>query len=377
MERAAAGEPQQFEWLGRRRDGGAVWLDMRLRRVRIGDDDRILATARDIGARKAAEDALRDANEALERRVAERTAALAVANDALSKREEHFRRLIENASDQVLICDTRGAITYVGPSVERILGFTPEEMMGLRPTDNMHPDDLARVGASIAYLVEHPGEVTTTCYRIRHKDGAGACTRRRRAPSPPTRPTPASSPTPRHHRPRRGRARPRGAGGALPRMIEHASDFVMIVDGRARSPTSRPRWSGCSATRRPSSPGSADGPRAPEDVPAVMDTIARLLERPTRRSPIQYRMRHKDGRWRWIENVANTFVRGSVESGLMANCRDITERVEAERALRERDTHFRRLIENASDHVMIVDASAAITYVAPSVERMLGWTPTR
>jgi PAS domain S-box-containing protein len=70
IERAAAGEPQQFEWLGRRRDGGDVWLDMRLRRVRIGADDRILATARDIGARKAAEDALREANEALERRVA-------------------------------------------------------------------------------------------------------------------------------------------------------------------------------------------------------------------------------------------------------------------------------------------------------------------
>jgi PAS domain S-box-containing protein len=113
----------------------------------------------------------------------------------------------------------------------------------------------------------------------------------------------------------------------------------------------------------------------PDDVPAVMDTIARLLERPDETFTIQYRLRHKDGRWRWIENVANTFVRGSADSGLMANCRDITERVEAERALRERDMHFRRLIENASDHVMIVDETAAITYVAPSVERMLGWTP--
>jgi PAS domain-containing protein len=78
-----------------------------------------------------------------------------------------------------------------------------------------------------------------------------------------------------------------------------------------------------------------------------MDTIARLLERPDETFTIQYRLRHKDGRWRWIENVANTFVRGSADSGLMANCRDITERVEAERALRERDMHFRRLIENA------------------------------
>lgn len=84
IQRAAAGEPQRFEWLGRHRDGSDVWGEVQLRRVTIAGVDRILATARDIGARKNAEAALRRANEELEGRVAERTAELAAINTALA-----------------------------------------------------------------------------------------------------------------------------------------------------------------------------------------------------------------------------------------------------------------------------------------------------
>ncbi|HEU4630097.1 MAG TPA: PAS domain S-box protein [Gemmatimonadaceae bacterium] len=81
IERAAAGEPQRFEWHGRHKDGHEVWNEVRLRRVAIGGEDRILATGRDIADRKAAERALRRANEELEERVVVRTAELARAKE--------------------------------------------------------------------------------------------------------------------------------------------------------------------------------------------------------------------------------------------------------------------------------------------------------
>jgi PAS domain S-box-containing protein len=67
------------------------------------------------------------------------------AERALQEREERFRRLIENSSDQVMIVDTAGAVTYVGPSVERMLGYTPDEFLGIRPIDIVHPDDVPLV----------------------------------------------------------------------------------------------------------------------------------------------------------------------------------------------------------------------------------------
>jgi PAS domain S-box-containing protein len=94
------------------------------------------------------------------------------AEHALAEREEHFRRLTENASDQVMIVDTTGAITYIGPSCERLLGFTPVEMMGKRPVDLVHPDDVAHVMLEMQWLIEHPGEAVTSTFRIRHKDGS-------------------------------------------------------------------------------------------------------------------------------------------------------------------------------------------------------------
>jgi PAS domain S-box-containing protein len=94
------------------------------------------------------------------------------AERALQEREERFRRLIENSSDQVMIVDTAGAVTYVGPSVERMLGYTPDEFLGIRPIDIVHPDDVPLVMEAIAHHVAHPGDTTTIQYRIRHKDGS-------------------------------------------------------------------------------------------------------------------------------------------------------------------------------------------------------------
>jgi PAS domain S-box-containing protein len=93
------------------------------------------------------------------------------AAEALQRSEEHFRRLIENGTDYVMIVDTTGAITYIGPNAERMLGYTTEEMMGARPVDLLHPEDVGYAMSVLADIVAHPGEIRTLQFRIRHKDG--------------------------------------------------------------------------------------------------------------------------------------------------------------------------------------------------------------
>ncbi|GFE62453.1 PAS domain-containing sensor histidine kinase [Geobacter sp. AOG2] len=55
MRRAAAGEPQVFEWLGKRKNGELFWLEVNMRRAMIGSAERLIVAARDISDRKQAE----------------------------------------------------------------------------------------------------------------------------------------------------------------------------------------------------------------------------------------------------------------------------------------------------------------------------------
>jgi PAS domain-containing protein len=92
-------------------------------------------------------------NAELEQRVAARTAELQAINtrleneiterrqaeQAVRRSEEYLRSLIENASDIVIILDARGAIRYASPAVERILGYTPEGVVGRMATRLIRP----------------------------------------------------------------------------------------------------------------------------------------------------------------------------------------------------------------------------------------------
>jgi formate hydrogenlyase transcriptional activator len=49
---------------------------------------------------------------------------------ALRKSEERFRQVAENVSDFIWEVDAQGLYRYTGPAVEKILGYTPDELIG-------------------------------------------------------------------------------------------------------------------------------------------------------------------------------------------------------------------------------------------------------
>jgi two-component system, cell cycle sensor histidine kinase and response regulator CckA len=115
-----------------------------------------------------------DENE-LERRVAERTAELQAANrtteQSLRDSEARFRALIENAFDITAISDGAGVLRYVSPSVERILGYAPQELEGSRFLAFVHPDDASDLEEGFGRAVSQPRQVQLQESRARHKDG--------------------------------------------------------------------------------------------------------------------------------------------------------------------------------------------------------------
>jgi len=99
-------------------------------------------------------------------KVSERDAALRVE-------KERFRALIEHAADVILVIDAAGIVRYASPSLEAVLGITPETLVGRPLLDRLHADDHAGVAAALEAVRGHAGRVVEpTEFRVR--DAAGA-----------------------------------------------------------------------------------------------------------------------------------------------------------------------------------------------------------
>jgi PAS domain S-box-containing protein len=94
------------------------------------------------------------------------------AEAALRESEELFRSLIENSSDVIDILEADGRIRYVTPSLERVLGYRPEEVVGTPVFEVVHPRDVPRVRALLEDRVRDPGGVASVEARLRHRDGS-------------------------------------------------------------------------------------------------------------------------------------------------------------------------------------------------------------
>jgi two-component system cell cycle sensor histidine kinase/response regulator CckA len=90
------------------------------------------------------------------------------AIDALQRREEHFRSLIENALDMITIVQRDGMIRYASPSHERVLGYRPDELVGTTVLALVHEEDATSVSASLA----HVDRELAFEYRVRHRGGS-------------------------------------------------------------------------------------------------------------------------------------------------------------------------------------------------------------
>jgi PAS domain S-box-containing protein len=93
------------------------------------------------------------------------------AQEALRRSEEYYRAITENASDILFITDERATITYVTPSVERITGYRPDELLGTSTYDLFVPEDLPRALEDYAKALQTRGVAIPNSFRIRDKSG--------------------------------------------------------------------------------------------------------------------------------------------------------------------------------------------------------------
>ena len=118
----------------------------------------------DITARRQAKEEIRKLNEDLELRVEERTTAL-------KESEEQLKKVTDNVTDAVGMCDLEGNFTYLSPQSHRILGYSSEELLGKPIFTIVYKEDLPAMVQQFndSLRTKKPSSAE---YRIATKDGS-------------------------------------------------------------------------------------------------------------------------------------------------------------------------------------------------------------
>ncbi len=297
--------------------------------------------------------------------------------------EERYRALTQNSSDLVTVMETSGVVRYQSPAIQRMLGYSSEELLRKNAFDYVHPDDLQRVKLAYEESLKDPGLHPSAEYRFRHKDGSW-----RWLESVGT-----------------NLIREPGVGGYVVNSRDitrrkEAEDRLREAEKRYRMLVERiPAITYIQEIRRNCatvyvSPQVMDiMGYTPEECTSTPDFWIRILHPDDREAVVaedrrtneteepfvmEYRRFAKDGRLVWIRDEA-TLVRNEAGEPIywLGVQMDITERKRAETRLGDAQQRFRTLVDQipAVTYIDPVDDPETSLYTSPQIEKMLGYTP--
>jgi PAS domain S-box-containing protein len=333
----------------------------------------------DITEEKQTAETLRKKNEELEAAFEELTATdeelrhsyeeLASSQEALRRNEDKYRRIVETASEGIWAMDQDLITTFVNRQFAEFLGCTPDEMIGrcifsFLPDEEKH-DQLQRIeerraGKSGSYerrFLHKNGEirwaiVSGTPIFDRNGTFAGSfamvmdITDRKRSDEA----LKASE----------ARFRTQYQNNPLPIFTwqENKGDFALIGYNLAADNLS----GGRAADYLGSTAGSLYA-----DRPEILDGLKRCFAEKSVMS---------------IETVSEHFLPGRLVLStaayvppdlVLVHMDDVTERRQAERALKESEEKFRRVIETSLEGIWILDTEFRITFANSHMEKYLGY----
>ncbi len=349
-----------LELKAKKKDGSIFDVDLSVSAFEIMGSNFAIGIARDITERKLAEEAQHDS-------------------------EERYRNLVENINDVIFNINMEGNFTYISPAIEKLFGYKPEEIVNRPFIEYVHPDDLNGLLKSMEQTVS--GKQEPHEFRVFKKDGE-ICHLR------------TSS------RVQLKEGVPVGITGVMTDITEKklAENNIneineLLINRTIELKQSEEKWRDLFETSRDVvyistvDGGFLDINPAGEELFGytrdelieidILDLYLNKGERKKFLSEIEERgfvkdyeisFKKKDGTP--IDSLSTATVRRDREGntiGYHGMIRDITERKQAEEALKDSEESYRNLVENLNDVVYNIDLGGNFTYISPIIEKISGY----
>jgi PAS domain S-box-containing protein len=357
----------RLEWRLQTRQGQR---DFRIAISPLPNGDRyfLLTDVTDLNVARSLSDSL---NRSLEARVAERTAALELANEALQKSEETFRSLFENAGTIIAFLRSDRTVRLVNPAGLALLGYSREAMEGIE-TRRLHIsaekyDEFARVvypgiERDGHWNGEWPfrrrnGEILWLEWSFtRLESGELLCighdlTARKEAESAL----------------RESEARFRW-------LIETMRHLVWTTDPEGRNTFLSQSWRRFTG-HDPARLSGDEWSRVihPEDAAAVQSRWKAALAEGSSPVEMEFRIQRDDGDYHWMNVLAAPMRDGQNRARQwMAVAWDIQETWESRERIRRSEERYRRLVNLSPYGIEEVDTEGRIHFANPALARIFG-----
>ncbi len=112
----------------------------------------------------------------------------------------------------------------------------------------------------------------------------------------------------------------------------------------------------------------------PEDVQPCVEHLSRVMTTGLGETSPPYRVKHADGSWRWFRANGTRMSTPTGAWRYMGVAHDITERKEAEEALRESEQRYRAQFDRASVGIFTLSPEGKLLEINEAMARMHGWT---
>jgi len=303
---------------------------------------------------------------------------LSDAGDAL------FRTIFDHAAIGIGLVDLAGRIAETNAAFQSMIGYSEEELRGMSLAEITNPADLPADrellrdllrGTRTGYEVENRyvrksgevvwGHVTVSVIR----DGSGHATHALAMVHDVT-------------EQRRAELALAESEGRFRSLIENASEIVTILEANGLIRYKSPAVERVLGFR----PAEVVGRMCSElthadDREAFLATFQRVLENPGQPVPYGVRFRHRDGSYRWLEGIATNLLNDHGVAGIVANSRDVTERIESEQKLAayaeevERENAlFEQLFLTGPAAIVLIDPDDRVLRINPEFVRLFGYS---
>lgn len=331
---AASGSAQRYDAEFLTADGAPCVADVSVQPVRWDGDDvsHLLIEALDV----------------TERRTLEKD---------LESMQAFYRTLLEDTAIAFAVVDREGRFTYTNAAMGKLLGYQERELIGRPTSDIVHPAD-----ATDLVLREEPSRI-----RVRHADGTWRTFQmvaRDRTGDESIRGFVAAGYDITGEAEADRRIREREAFFSA--LLDSGFGGVSVIDGAtARSKYTSATEAALGYTEAEFQAAEAEDPLAlihPDDREAANASRLEVLERGSVET--EFRVRHKDGRWRRMQVSARDLSDHPAIGGVVSQFRDITD-------LRDEQERAKALAEELRASEMMTTMGALVAGVAHEVRNPL------